>query len=119
MEVQPILAWRSFQGKLRIRASLADLRSTRLSPSQCALTTRRERLHKMMFTIEVFRISKEDNARGMLDRITQIASDLESAKVKAKPLFDTLNMPQTPDGLRILDQYGHEGFFWMPEPDSS
>jgi hypothetical protein len=29
----------------------------------------------------------------MLDRITHFASDLESAKVKAKSLFDTLNMP--------------------------
>ena len=54
-------------------------------------------VHKMMFTIEFFRIRKEDNARAMLDRITHIASDLESAKVKAKSLFDTLNMPQNPD----------------------
>jgi hypothetical protein len=38
----------------------------------------------MMFTIEFFRIRKEDNARAKLDRITHIASDLESAKVKAK-----------------------------------
>jgi hypothetical protein len=55
----------------------------------------------------------------MLDRITHIASDLESAKAKAKSLFDTLNMPQTPDCLRILDQYGLEVFFWTPRPDSS
>ena len=68
----------------------------------------------MMFTIEFFRIRKEDNARAMLDRITHIASDLESAKIKAKSLFDTLNMPQNPDGLRILDQNGHEVFFWTP-----
>jgi hypothetical protein len=60
----------------------------------------------MMFTIEFFRIRKEDNARAMLDRITHIASDLESAKIKAKSLFDTLNMRQNPDGLRILDQNG-------------
>src|SRR5262249_37347601 len=50
----------------------------------------------MMFTIEFFCIRKEDNARAMLDRITHIASDLESAKIKAKSLFDTLNMPQNP-----------------------
>jgi hypothetical protein len=55
-----------------------------------------ERGHKMMFTIEFFRIRKQDNALATLDRITHIASDLESAKVKAKSLFDTLNMPQTP-----------------------
>jgi hypothetical protein len=46
----------------------------------------------------------------MLDRITHIASELESAKVKAKPLFETLDMPQNPDGLRILDQNGEEVF---------
>jgi len=35
-----------------------------------------------------------------------MAPDLESAKVKARSLFDTLNMPQNRDGLRILDQDG-------------
>jgi hypothetical protein len=74
---------------------------------------------KMMFTIEFFRIRKEDNARAMLDRITHIASDLESAKVKAKSLFETLNMPQNPDGLRILDQNGEEVFFWTPRMEGS
>jgi hypothetical protein len=73
----------------------------------------------MMFTIEFFRIRKEDNARAMLDRITHIASNLESAKIKAKSLFDTLNMPQNPDGLRILDQNGHEVFFWTPRTEGS
>jgi hypothetical protein len=34
--------------------------------------------------------------------------------VKAKSLFDTLNLPQNPDGLRILDQDGQEVFFWTP-----
>jgi hypothetical protein len=69
----------------------------------------------MMFTIEFFRIRKADNAHATLDRITHMASDLESAKVKAKSLFETLNMPQNPDGLRILDQDGHEVFSWTPE----
>ena len=68
----------------------------------------------MRFTIEFFRIRKEDNAHAMLDRVTHITSDLESAKVKARSLFDTLNMPQNPDGLRILDQSGKEVFFWAP-----
>ena len=68
----------------------------------------------MIFTIEFFRIRKEDNAHGTLDRVTYIASDLESAKVKARSLFDTLNMPQNPDGLQILDQRGNEVFFWTP-----
>jgi hypothetical protein len=68
----------------------------------------------MMFTIEFFRIRKEDDAHATLDRITHKAPDLESAKVKARSFFDTLNMPQNPDGLRIFDQSGNELFFWTP-----
>ena len=84
----------------------------RISKIRCV-----KRGREMMFTIEFFRIREKDNAHAMLDRITHIASDLESAKVKAKSLFDTLNLPQNPDGLRILDQDGHEVFFWTPGTD--
>jgi hypothetical protein len=74
----------------------------------------------MMFTIEYFRVRKEDNAHATLDRITHMAPDLESAKVKARSLFDTpLIMPQNPDGLRILDRDGYEVFFWTPGTDDS
>lgn len=69
----------------------------------------------MIFIIEFFRIRDTDNAHAMLDRITHVASDSESAKVKAKSLFETLNMPQKPDGLRILDPDGREIFFWTPQ----
>jgi hypothetical protein len=68
----------------------------------------------MIFTIEFFRIRKEDNAHATLDRVTHVASDLEGAKVKAKSLFDTLNLPQNPDGLRILDDHEREVFSWTP-----
>ncbi len=71
----------------------------------------------MTFTIEFFRIREKDNARATLDRITHLAPDLESAKVKAISLFETLSMPQNPDGLRILDQSGQEVFFWTPGTD--
>ncbi len=71
----------------------------------------------MMFTIEFFRIREKDDARAVLDRLTHIATDLESAKVKAKSLFETLSMPQNPDGLRILDQAGEEVFYWTPHAD--
>ena len=76
---------------------------------------------EMMFTIEFFRIRKQDNARATLARVTHIASDLEGARVKARSLFDvgTLNMPQNPDGLRILDEDGNEVFFWTPGTDDS
>jgi hypothetical protein len=73
----------------------------------------------MMFTIEFFRIRETDNAHATLDKITHMAPDLESAKVKAKSLFDNLNMPQNPDGLRILDQIGNEVFFWTPGKSDS
>jgi hypothetical protein len=65
----------------------------------------------MTFTIEFFRIRESDHAHATLDRITYIASDPESAKTKAKSLFETLYLPQNPDGLRILDEHGYEVFF--------
>jgi hypothetical protein len=34
-------------------------------------------------------------------------------------LFDTLNMPQNPDGLRILGEDGNKAFFWTPGTDDS
>jgi hypothetical protein len=34
-------------------------------------------------------------------------------------LFETLKMPQKPDGLRILDQDGDEVFFWAPGADDA
>jgi len=66
----------------------------------------------MIFTIEFHRIRASDNAHATLDRVTHIASDLEGAKVKAKSLFETLNLPQDPDGLRILDEHEREVFSW-------
>ena len=68
----------------------------------------------MQFTIEFFRLREDDDAHATLDRITLIGTDLEAVKVKAKSFFETLNMPQKPDGLRILDQDGDEVFSWTP-----
>jgi hypothetical protein len=50
-----------------------------------------------------------------LDRISIGADNLNAATVKAKSLFDTLDMPQKPDGLRILDQVKRELFVWKPD----
>jgi len=50
-----------------------------------------------------------------LDRISIVADNLDAAMVKAKSLFDTLDMPQKPDGLRILDQVKREFFVWKPD----
>ena len=66
----------------------------------------------MQVTIEFYRVRPGDSAHATLDRITEIVPDLASAKVRAKFLFETLDMPQTPDGLRILDSDGIEVFAW-------
>ncbi len=68
----------------------------------------------MMFTIEFMRVRPSDNAHATLDRITNLASDLEEVKVRAQSLFATLDLPQKPDALRILDEDGRELFFWSP-----
>ena len=69
----------------------------------------------MMFIIEFMRVRASDNAHATLDRITNLASDLEEAKVRAQSLFSTLDLPQKPDALRILDEDGRELFFWSPD----
>ena len=68
----------------------------------------------MLFTFEFYRIRPGDNAHATLDRVSEEAPDIEAAKAKAKSLFDTLNMPQKPDGMRILDEGGTEMFAWKP-----
>jgi hypothetical protein len=68
----------------------------------------------MNFTIEFFRTRPSDEAHATLDRISIVADNLNAATVKAKSLFDTLDMPQKPDGLRILDQVKRELFVWKP-----
>ena len=69
----------------------------------------------MNFTIEFFRTRPSDEAHATLERISIVADNLAAATVKAKSLFDTLDMPQKPDGLRILDQVKRELFVWAPE----
>ena len=68
-----------------------------------------------MFTIEFFRVRNSDGAHAILDRIQDGTTDLEQAKVRAQSLFETLDMPQRPDALRIIDQDGAEVFIWHPE----
>jgi hypothetical protein len=64
----------------------------------------------MNFTIEFFRTRPSDEALATLDRISIVADNLDAATVKAKSLFDTLDVPQKPDGLRILNQVKRELF---------
>jgi hypothetical protein len=69
-----------------------------------------------MFIIEFFRLRDADGAHAVLDRVEHDTADLEQAKVRARSLFETLDMPQKPDALRIMDQDGDEVFTWRPEP---
>ncbi len=69
----------------------------------------------MNFIVEFFRTRPSDKAQVALDRISIVAHTLDAATVKAKSLFDTLDMPQKPDGLRILDQVKREVFVWKPD----
>jgi hypothetical protein len=73
----------------------------------------------MNFTIEFFRTRPSDEVHATLDRISIVADNLDAAMVKAKSLFDTLDMPQAPDGLRILDQVKQELFVWKPDDDDA
>jgi hypothetical protein len=50
-----------------------------------------------------------------LDRISIGADNLNAATVKAKSLFETLDMPQKPEGLCILDLVKRELFVWKPD----
>jgi hypothetical protein len=73
----------------------------------------------MIFIIEFFRVRLNDDAHATLDRLSVIVDDLDAAKVKARSLFETLEMPQKPDGLRILDEDGCELFFWNQGKDDA
>ena len=73
----------------------------------------------MMFTIEFIRIRAGDKAHATLDRVLQTATDLDAVKVRAKSMFATLDMPQRPDALRILDEGGRELFVWTPGDDTA
>ena len=73
----------------------------------------------MMFIIEFFRVRGTDEAHAILDRVEHDATDLEDAKVRALSLFETLDMPQKPDAVRILDHNGDEMFIWSPKRSSA
>lgn len=67
-----------------------------------------------MFIIEFFRVRDTDQAHATLGRVEHETSDLEDAKVRAQSLFETLDMPQKPGALRVVDERGEEVFFWSP-----
>jgi hypothetical protein len=106
---------RYFQG-----ASCQDVQTAgRAAPISHAMLGAMQGKPGMIFTIEFFRIRPTDDAHATLDRLSVIVDDLEAAKVKARSLFETLEMPQKPDGLRILDESGCELFFWDQGKDDA
>jgi len=66
------------------------------------------------FTIEFYRIRESDGAHATLDRVAVVAPGLDAAKVKGTAMFDNRDMPQKPDGFRILNQSGDELYRWIP-----
>jgi hypothetical protein len=60
----------------------------------------------MVFTFEFFRIRCSDT----LDRVLQNVPDLDAANVRAQSMFENMDLPQKPDGFRILDEGGKEVF---------
>jgi hypothetical protein len=102
-----------------------DPKASAVTPMFAPLTAARAApiSHAMLeagdFTIEFFRIRLNDDAHATLDRLSVIVDDLDAAKVKARSLFETLEMPQRPDGLRILDESGCELFFWNQGEDDA
>ncbi|WP_262027081.1 hypothetical protein [Microvirga sp. Mcv34] len=68
-----------------------------------------------MFIIEFFRVRNADQAHAVLGRVEHDTTELEDAKVRARSLFETLDMPQKPDALRVVDERGEEVFVWSPE----
>lgn len=68
-----------------------------------------------MFIIEFFRLRDTDQAHATLGRVEHDTTDLEDAKVRARSLFETFDMPQKPDALRVVDERGEEVFVWSPE----
>jgi hypothetical protein len=67
------------------------------------------------FTIEFYRIRERDDAHAVLDRLAVVTPNLDAAKVKAASMFDNRDMPQKPDGFRILDYAGDELYRWAPD----
>jgi hypothetical protein len=100
---------------LHMRQSLRSIRSTPKPLLPWYTCQKAVSSLVMNFTIEFFRTRPSDEAHATLDRISIVADNLDAAMVKARSLFDTLDMPQKPDGLRILDQVKRELFVWVPD----
>jgi hypothetical protein len=64
----------------------------------------------MEMTFEFYRIREGDNAHARLGRVTRETAGLDAAMELARTLMQTLEMPQQPDAVRIIDADGAELF---------
>ena len=64
----------------------------------------------MKVVIELCRVRERDQARAILGRVTCEAIDFNAAVEMARTLARTLDVPQTPDIVRISDDCGRELF---------
>ncbi|WP_029349223.1 hypothetical protein [Bosea sp. 117] len=60
----------------------------------------------MKFVIEFYRTRERDDAHAVVGRETVDAVDLDAAVEMARSLTQSLDMPQRPDALAILDENG-------------
>ena len=61
-----------------------------------------------------FSVAGQMRAVGQAPILVVSGESGEAAKVRAISLFENLDMPQSPDGLRILNSAGIEVFVWRP-----
>lgn len=60
----------------------------------------------MKIVIEFYRIRKQDDAHAVVGREAMDVADLDAAIEMARSLAQSLDMPQRPDALVILDESG-------------
>jgi hypothetical protein len=64
----------------------------------------------MKVLIEFYRVREQDDAHAVLGRVACDAIDSEAAVAMARSLLRKLDMPQTPDIVRVCDDQGDELF---------
>lgn len=62
----------------------------------------------MKIVIEFYRIRKQDDAHAVVGREAMDVADLDAAIEMARSLAQSLDMPQRPDALVILDESGRK-----------
>ena len=72
----------------------------------------------MVFTLEFFRIRCSDNAHATWIVSCRTCLIWTPRKVRAQSMFENMDLPQKPDGFRILDEGGKEVFASIESRDA-